>query len=130
MSVRFVIYSVHQGSHLKITEKGSKTNKCMTKSFCKEDHAHKVIVKKFGTRKEGLSFIDRTLTRSAPFKDVYTLKDETNLTCRCKMDCPAKITLKAVKRQDPQSTVEYVLQASVAHEPSQPPQVLLLVEQG
>ena len=96
----------------------------MTKSFCKEDHAHKVIVKKFGTRKEGLSFIDRTLTRSAPFKD------ETNLTCRCKMDCPAKITLKAVKRQDPQSTVEYVLQACVAHEPSQPPQVLLLVEQG
>ena len=101
----------------------------MTKIFCKEDHVHDVIVKKFSTKEKGFDFLN-TLAKSAPFKDVYTPKDETNLTCRCKWDCPAKITLKAIERQDPRRTVEYVLKACVGHEPSQPPQVLLLVEQG
>ena len=104
-------------------------DKCMTRSFCKEDHVHDVIVRKFSTKEEGLGFLN-TLAESAPFKDVYTPKNETILTCRCRMDCPAKITLKAVERQDPKRTVEHVLQACVGHEPSQPPQVLLLLERG
>ena len=104
--------------------------KCMTKNFCKEDHVHDVVVKKFSTKERGLVFLN-TLAKSAPFKDEYTpKKDENILTCRCTLDCPAKITLKAVQRQNPQRTIEYVLQACVGHEPSQPPQVLQPVEEG
>ena len=122
--------------HLQFASRSSLNNhwkkfedKCMTRTFCREDHAHDMIVGKFSTKQEGLGFLN-TLAETAPFRDVYTPKNETILTCRCKMDCPAKIPLKAVERQDPLHTVEYVLQACLGHEPAQPPQVLMLVEQG
>ena len=89
---------------------------CLTKKFCKDDHSHDLMAKKFSTKEEVMTFIDNL--DGPKFVEVYNPKEQTDLECKCTVGCQAKITYKPVKRQDSQETIEFVLHGCTSHKQS------------